>query len=78
MWHYGSSAESRSVCRFVTTQDNGSNGRMNDANFRAQAMKHHRKYLESLPKTSFPLNPQNHPAEVEEPQTVTGEPFSQR
>ncbi|KAI4138157.1 MAG: hypothetical protein LQ340_008069 [Diploschistes diacapsis] len=42
------------------------------------AHEHHRKHLESLPSTSFPLAPQNDPVEVEEPHRVTDEAFAQR
>ena len=43
-----------------------------------QANEHHRKYLESLPSTSYPLRPTRDPAEVDEPQKVTDEPLAQR
>ncbi|MCJ1246809.1 hypothetical protein MMC30_004018 [Trapelia coarctata] len=42
------------------------------------ANNHHRKHLESLPSTSYPLVAQSDPAEVMEPQKVTDEPLAQR
>jgi len=42
------------------------------------ANEHHRKYLESLPSTPYPLGPTGDPAEVSEPQKVTDEPIAQR
>jgi len=42
------------------------------------ANEHHRKYLESLPSTSYPLKPTGDPVEVGEPQKVTDEPLAQR
>jgi len=42
------------------------------------ANEHHRKYLESLPSTSYPLGPTGDPAEVDEPQKVTDESLAQR
>ena len=44
----------------------------------AQAHKHHRKFLESQPSTSYPLAPGNDAAEVDEVQQVTGETITQR
>lgn len=38
---------------------------------RLQANTHHRKYLESLPSTSYPLKSTGDPAEVRIPQTPT-------
>jgi NADH dehydrogenase (ubiquinone) Fe-S protein 6 len=43
-----------------------------------QANEHHRKYLESLPSTPYPLRSTADPAEVGEPQKVTDEPIAQR
>jgi hypothetical protein len=43
-----------------------------------KANEHHRKYLESLPSTSYPLKPTGDPVEVGEPQKVTDEPLAQR
>ena len=43
-----------------------------------QAHEHHRKHLESLPSTSYPLGPTNDPAEVEESQQVTDGVLEQR
>jgi hypothetical protein len=43
-----------------------------------QANEHHRKYLESLPSTPYPLRPTRDSAEVGEPQKVTDEPIAQR
>ncbi|MCJ1364039.1 hypothetical protein MMC16_003148 [Acarospora aff. strigata] len=42
------------------------------------AHEHHRKTLESLPSTSFPLEPLGDAAEVPESQRVSDEPFGQR
>ncbi|KAF7503760.1 hypothetical protein GJ744_003302 [Endocarpon pusillum] len=42
------------------------------------AHEHHRKYLESLPSTPYPLKPLGDPAEVPESQRVTDEPLGQR
>ncbi|MCJ1310461.1 hypothetical protein MMC25_004125 [Agyrium rufum] len=42
------------------------------------AHKRHRKMLQSLPSTSFPLEPMGEPAEVPPEQRVTDEPFAQR
>ncbi|KKY28404.1 putative nadh-ubiquinone oxidoreductase [Phaeomoniella chlamydospora] len=42
------------------------------------AHEHHRKHLESLPSTSYPLGPTNDPAEVEESQQVTDGVLEQR
>ncbi|CAI6303803.1 unnamed protein product [Periconia digitata] len=42
------------------------------------ANEHHREHLASLPTTSYPLEPQGHPAEVEESQRITNEPLGQR
>ena len=44
----------------------------------SQANEHHRKHLESLPSTTYPLSPQNDPAEVDGPQRVSDEAFAQR
>jgi hypothetical protein len=43
-----------------------------------QAHNHHRKYLESLPSTPYPLKPVGDPAEVPESQRVTDDPLGQR
>ncbi|CAD6593428.1 MAG: hypothetical protein ASARMPRED_007511 [Alectoria sarmentosa] len=43
-----------------------------------QAHEHHRKLLQSLPSTIYPLEPVGHPAEVPESQRVNDEPFGQR
>lgn len=56
-----------------------------------QAHEHHRKHLESLPSTSYPLEPTNQPAQLprydpgnaktgstEAYQTPTGTPYEQR
>jgi len=42
------------------------------------AHEHHRKHIESLPSTSYPLNPTGDAAEVPESQRVTDEPLGQR
>ncbi|KAF2021270.1 NADH-ubiquinone oxidoreductase [Aaosphaeria arxii CBS 175.79] len=42
------------------------------------ANEHHRKHLESLPETSYPLGPSGDAAEVNESQRVTDEPLGQR
>ncbi|KAF2685196.1 NADH-ubiquinone oxidoreductase [Lentithecium fluviatile CBS 122367] len=42
------------------------------------ANEHHRKHLESLPETSYPLSPTGDPAEVQESQRITNEPLGQR
>ncbi|PVI04303.1 NADH-ubiquinone oxidoreductase [Periconia macrospinosa] len=42
------------------------------------ANEHHREYLQSLPETSYPLEFQGDPAEVEESQRITDEPLGQR
>ncbi|KAA6409028.1 MAG: NADH-ubiquinone oxidoreductase [Lasallia pustulata] len=42
------------------------------------ANEHHRSYLQSLPSTSYPLEPVNDRAEVPENQRVSDEPFGQR
>ncbi|KAI1918437.1 hypothetical protein LOZ58_001712 [Ophidiomyces ophidiicola] len=42
------------------------------------ANEHNRKFLESLPQTSYPLEPVGHPAEVPESQRVTDGAFEQR
>ncbi|KAI4128929.1 MAG: hypothetical protein LQ338_002481 [Usnochroma carphineum] len=42
------------------------------------AHEQHRKYLQSLPSTTFPLEPQGQVGEVPQSQSVTGEPFEQR
>ncbi|KAI9754473.1 MAG: hypothetical protein M1815_005618 [Lichina confinis] len=42
------------------------------------ANERHRSTLESLPRTSYPLEPQGKPEEVEERQRVTDHPFEQR
>lgn len=43
-----------------------------------QAKEAHRAYLESLPSTTYPLEPTGDPAEVNERQRVSDEPFGQR
>jgi len=43
-----------------------------------QAHEHHRKMLQSLPSTTYPLEPVGAPAEVPESQRVSDEPFGQR
>ena len=43
-----------------------------------QAHEHHRKLLESQPTTTYPLEPTGDPAEVQETQRITDEPFGQR
>lgn len=43
-----------------------------------QANEHHRKHLESLPSTSYPLEPLGDPAEVPESQRITDEVLGQR
>lgn len=60
-----------SFCKLMT----GLN--MGPANER-QAHEHHRKYLMSLPETSYPLEPTGDPAEVNEEQRVTPGGFEQR
>ncbi|KAF2191773.1 NADH-ubiquinone oxidoreductase [Zopfia rhizophila CBS 207.26] len=42
------------------------------------AHEHHRKHLESLPSTSYPLTSAGDPAEVSESQRITDEPLGQR
>ncbi|KAF2465187.1 NADH-ubiquinone oxidoreductase [Lindgomyces ingoldianus] len=42
------------------------------------AHEHHRKHLESLPSTPYPLGPTGDPAEVPESQRITDEPLGQR
>ncbi|KAF2734344.1 hypothetical protein EJ04DRAFT_466863 [Polyplosphaeria fusca] len=42
------------------------------------ANEHHRKHLESLPSTPYPLGPSGDPAEVQESQRITDEPLGQR
>ncbi|KAF2203785.1 NADH-ubiquinone oxidoreductase [Delitschia confertaspora ATCC 74209] len=42
------------------------------------AQEKHRKHLESLPSTSYPLEPTGHEAEVGEAQRITNEPRVQR
>ncbi|OCK75898.1 NADH-ubiquinone oxidoreductase [Lepidopterella palustris CBS 459.81] len=42
------------------------------------AHEHHRKHLESLPSTSYPLAPTGDPAEVPVSQRITNEPLGQR
>lgn len=39
------------------------------ANMTLQAHKHHKKHLESLPSTTYPLKPTGDPAQVQMPQT---------
>lgn len=46
--------------------------------FSLQAHEQHRTYLESLPATSYPLEPTNDPAEVNESQRVTEGGLEQR
>lgn len=48
------------------------------ADFAPKAHEHHRKLLQSLPSTTYPLEPLGHPAEVPESQRVSDEPFGQR
>lgn len=48
------------------------------ADFALQAQEHHRKYLESLPSTSYPLEPTGARAEINESQRVSDEPLGQR
>ncbi len=43
-----------------------------------QAHEHHRQLLQSLPSTTYPLEPVGHPAEVPESQRVNDQPFGQR
>ncbi|KAL9614461.1 MAG: hypothetical protein Q9167_001064 [Letrouitia subvulpina] len=43
-----------------------------------QAHENNRKMLQSLPSTTYPLEPQGHSAEVPESQRVSDEPFGQR
>ena len=43
-----------------------------------QAKNQHRKFLESLPSTPYPLKPLGDPAEVPESQRVSDEPLGQR
>ncbi|MCJ1357562.1 MAG: hypothetical protein MMC33_007558 [Icmadophila ericetorum] len=43
-----------------------------------QAHTHHKKHLESLPSTPYPLRPTNDPVEVEEVQRVSDEAYGQR
>lgn len=43
-----------------------------------QAKEQHRKLLQSLPSTTYPLEPVGHPAEVPESQKVNDQPFGQR
>lgn len=45
---------------------------------RFQAHEHHRQYLQSLPSTTFPLEPTGARVEVNESQRVSDEPFGQR
>ncbi|KAK5797371.1 hypothetical protein VI817_003662 [Penicillium citrinum] len=45
---------------------------------RLQAHEHHRAYLKSLPASSFPLEPTEDPAEVNESQRVTDGGLEQR
>ncbi|KAI4175567.1 MAG: hypothetical protein LQ343_001558 [Gyalolechia ehrenbergii] len=42
------------------------------------ANEHHRNYLQSLPSTTYPLEPQGAVGEVPESQRVSDEPFGQR
>ncbi|KAF2663286.1 hypothetical protein BT63DRAFT_123766 [Microthyrium microscopicum] len=42
------------------------------------ALEHHRKTLESLPSSPYPLAPTGDPAEVPETQRITNEPLGQR
>lgn len=46
--------------------------------FSLQAHEHHRKLLQSMPYTTYPLEPLGHPAEVSQSQRVSDEPFGQR
>ncbi|KAL8701294.1 MAG: hypothetical protein Q9224_000564 [Gallowayella concinna] len=43
-----------------------------------QAQEHHRKMLQSLPSTTYPLEPQGAVGEVPESQRVSDEPFAPR
>ena len=43
-----------------------------------QAQEHHRKLLQSLPSTTYPLEPQGAVGEVPESQRVSDEPFAPR
>ena len=43
-----------------------------------QAHEHHRSYLQSLPSTTYPLEPTGAVGEVNESQRVSDEPFGQR
>lgn len=43
-----------------------------------QANEHHRKHLESLPETSYPLVSQGNAAEVPESQRITDEALGHR
>jgi len=43
-----------------------------------KAYEHHRELLQSMPSTTYPLEPVGHPAEVSESQRVNDQPFGQR
>ena len=43
-----------------------------------QANEHHRKHLESLPETPYPLSSQGDPAEINKTQRITDEGLGQR
>jgi NADH dehydrogenase (ubiquinone) Fe-S protein 6 len=43
-----------------------------------KANEHHRKHLEALPETAYPLSSQGDPAEVNETQRITDEALGQR
>ena len=51
---------------------------LSDTDGQWQAHEHHRKLLQSLPSTTYPLEPVGHAAEVPESQRVSDEPFGQR
>lgn len=45
---------------------------------RMQANEHHREFLQSLPETPYPLEPQHNEYEVPDHSGITGHPFEQR
>lgn len=47
-------------------------------NLPCKALEHHRKLLQSMPSTTYPLEPVGHPAEVPVSQRVNDQPFGQR
>jgi NADH dehydrogenase (ubiquinone) Fe-S protein 6 len=51
---------------------------LGNINSKLQANEHHRKHLESLPSTSYPLVPQGDAAEVPISQRITDEALGQR